>query len=68
MLVLASIIRAGKSNRVQSQIDEDSYARILLCIRVLSTFPQERAIAESFLVDPRKAFGKVVAARDVRYS
>jgi coatomer subunit beta len=68
MLILTSIIRAGKSTKVASQIDEDSYARILLCIRVLSTSPQEKAITQSFLVDSRESFGKIITIRDVIFS
>lgn len=66
MLVMTSIIRAGKSKLVSNQIDEDSYSRIITCIRVLSSVPHEKAMIQSFLSDGKAAFGKLILAREVR--
>jgi coatomer subunit beta len=65
MLIMTSIIRAGKSRHVSSQIDEDSYSRIITCIRVLSSVPHEKAMVETFLNDTKIAFGKLIQAREV---
>lgn len=65
MLIMTSIIRAGKSRMVSSQIDEDSYSRIITCIRVLSSVPPEKAMVQTFLNDTKVAFGKLIEARDV---
>ena len=66
MLIMTSIIRAGKSSlgTVTSQMDEDSYSRIITCIRVLSS-RNESTMVQSFLSDTRQAFGKMIATREV---
>jgi coatomer subunit beta len=66
MLIMTSIIRAGKSTNgnVTSQMDEDSYSRIITCIRVLSS-RNETTMVQSFLSDTRQAFGKMIATREV---
>ena len=65
MLIMTSIIRAGKSSHVTLQIDEDSYSRIITCIRVLSSVPHEKVMVQSFLNDTKVAFGKLIQAREV---
>lgn len=64
MLMMTCIIRAGKSSKVTAQIDEDSYSRIVTCLRVISSVPKDNAMVESFLRDSRAVFGKLLAVRD----
>ncbi|KAJ3276624.1 coatomer subunit beta [Terramyces sp. JEL0728] len=64
MLIITSIIRVGKSSFVAAQIDEDSYGRLVTCVRVLASNPLENALVQSFLSDSRKAFGKIIESRD----
>ncbi|KAJ3254283.1 coatomer subunit beta [Boothiomyces macroporosus] len=64
MLIITSIIRVGKSSFVSAQIDEDSYGRLVTCIRVLASNPIDNAMVQSFLNDSRKAFGKIIESRD----
>jgi coatomer subunit beta len=65
MLILTSIVRYGKSKFVTGAIDEDSYDRILQCIRVLSSNNPRPELTESFMGAPRKAFSSLVSATDV---
>jgi coatomer subunit beta len=56
MLIMTSIIRAGKSEFTSSAIDEDSLDRILMCLRVLSNADQAPAMKDVFLESCREAF------------
>ena len=56
MLIMTSIIRAGKSEFAASAIDEDSLDRILMCLRVLSCDPEEQALKTVFLEKCRYAY------------
>ncbi|KAJ3303386.1 coatomer subunit beta [Kappamyces sp. JEL0829] len=65
MLIITSIIRAGKSSLVTAAMDEDSYSRMITCLRVLSSIPPEKAMLQTFLADGRAYFTKMIAAKDV---
>ena len=65
MLVLTSIIRVGKSEIPASPIDEDSHDRIMTCLRVLSTVPDQTVLKEVFLQECRKAFTELIKAEEV---
>lgn len=54
MLIITSIIRAGLSQVVASQIDKDSYDRLILCVRTLAK--PSPALEEAFKSRCRKAF------------
>ena len=60
MLILTSIIRAGKSTDFVTPIDEDSFERIVLCIRLLSSENNENGIIASFLSDSHNAFSHYI--------
>ena len=65
MLIMTSIIRAGKSQFVVSQIDEDSLDRILLCLRVLSSQTEDDTLKSVFLKKCRSAFTVLMNEQDV---
>ena len=56
MLIITSIIRAGKSEFTSSMIDEDSLDRMLMCLRVLSLSHVDASLKEVFLEKCRHAF------------
>lgn len=62
MLILTNVVRAGKGG-IDQGIDEDSYSRIITCIRVLSS-KKEKAMVETFLSDTGIAFGKMIGGRE----
>ena len=64
MLIMTSIIRVGKSEFVTSHIDEDSYDRIMLCLRVLASSPQDAVMKDAFLKECRNAFSRLVVHHD----
>lgn len=65
MLIITSIIRLGKSVFSAGPIDEDSYSRLMTCVRVLSKGHLSQAVSDAFLIEPRKAFQKSVLAKQV---
>lgn len=66
MLVMASVIRVGQSKYVTHPIDEDSQERIMDCIKTLSELKDQRAVHDAFLKDTKAAYGKMLAAQEVR--
>ncbi|KAJ3056955.1 coatomer subunit beta [Rhizophlyctis rosea] len=64
MLILTSIIRVGKSEVPASPIDEDSHDRIMNCLRVLSTVPDQTVLKEVFLQECRRAFTELIKAEE----
>lgn len=62
MLIITSIIRAGKSTMVNVPIDEDSYDRMLTCMRILAN--PTPSIEEIFLHQCRKVFSEIVKQDD----
>lgn len=62
MLIMTTMIRLGKS--LSTPIDEDSYARIMTCIRVLANHPQDLKLIPAFTLEPRKAFSHLLQARE----
>jgi coatomer subunit beta len=64
MLIMTSIIRIGKSEFPTSQIDEDSHDRILTCLRVLASLPQDTMMKDVFLVDCRHAYSQLIQAEE----
>jgi coatomer subunit beta len=66
MLIMTSMIRAGKSKTVQTPIDEDSLERIMLCLRFLSSLPGDADLKNAFLEDSRKAYSESVKLKQVR--
>lgn len=65
MLIMISIIRIGKSEFPTSQIDEDSHDRVLTCLRVLSSYPEDEFMKEVFLVECRNAYSQLIQAEEV---
>ncbi|OMJ15708.1 Coatomer subunit beta [Smittium culicis] len=67
LLVMIGIIRIGQSSFVQSPIDEDSYDRILACIRALEHKDEDSEELElAFLDDSQAAFTRLVKSQDER--
>jgi coatomer subunit beta len=64
MLIMTSIIRAGKSEFVASKMDEDSQERIMTCLRVLA-LPRESSIKSVFLEKGRHAFSVLIHDKEV---
>ncbi|KAJ3044511.1 coatomer subunit beta [Rhizophlyctis rosea] len=64
MLIMTSIIRVGKSEVPSSPIDEDSHDRIMTCLRVLSSVPDETVLKEVFLTECRRAFTELIKAEE----
>lgn len=59
MLIMVSILRVGESSFVKKKIDEDSFERIMSCIRFLSENKTDvKLLEEAFLDDTVKAFRK----------
>jgi coatomer subunit beta len=63
MLIFTSIIRTGRT-KSQQQMDEDSYGRILTCLRILSSQPKETSIVNAFLQDSRNVFAKLLSSQE----
>ncbi|TID15797.1 hypothetical protein CANINC_004326 [Pichia inconspicua] len=59
MLIMVSILRVGESSFVKKKIDEDSFERIMSCIRFLSENKTDiKLLEEAFLDDTVEAFRK----------
>ena len=67
MLIMTSIIRAGKSEFTTSAIDEDSLDRILTCLRVLSTHDHDSQLKIIFLEQCRTAFTVKIQNEEVQF-
>ncbi|ODQ67583.1 putative coatomer beta subunit [Nadsonia fulvescens var. elongata DSM 6958] len=63
MLIMTSVLRVGKSETVETQIDEDSVDRIMSCIRTLAQ-PEKTPVQEAYLNDTKQAFKVLVRAKD----
>ena len=66
MLIMTSVVRVGQSNLVTAPIDEDSYDRILICLRVLG---QHGSVSGSpaldiFLKDCHRVYADIVKSDD----
>ncbi|KIY64902.1 coatomer protein [Cylindrobasidium torrendii FP15055 ss-10] len=66
MLIMASLIRVGQSKFVTTQIDEDSYDRIMSCITTLSELRTKPDVHDAFLWDTKTAFTKMLTAQEKR--
>jgi coatomer subunit beta len=64
MLIMTSIIRAGKSDMFSSKLDEDSENRILTCLRVLA-LPENSVIKSVFLQKGKNAFSVLISDQEV---
>lgn len=69
--MMTSVLRVGQSKFVNSQIDEDSYERIMNCIITLSEVTVEgssiqKSAKEIFLDDTKTAYGNMISALEVR--
>jgi coatomer subunit beta len=62
MLLLTTMIRLGKA--LSPPIDEDSFSRIITCIRVLGYYPPNQEIMDAFTREPRKAFANMLHSKD----
>lgn len=68
ILVLTSIIRLGKSQFVVNPMDEDSYRRIMTCLRILTQKSLTENIERAIMIEPRNSFHKFVMARELIHS
>ncbi|KAJ1678927.1 coatomer subunit beta, partial [Spiromyces aspiralis] len=68
MLIMTGIIRLGQSKFVTYPIDEDSYDRILSCIRALEHIEDEDSgiLASAFLEASEKAVANLISVEDSR--
>ncbi|KAJ2611652.1 coatomer subunit beta [Coemansia sp. RSA 1365] len=67
VLIMAGIIRIGQSSFVTTPIDEDSYDRVLTCIRALEYMHEDASIlADAFIADTQGAFARLVVGQDKR--
>ncbi|KAJ2820672.1 coatomer subunit beta, partial [Coemansia erecta] len=67
MLIMAGIIRIGQSTFVTTPIDEDSYDRVLACIRALEYMDEDAdVLAEAFIDDTQSAFARLVKGEVTR--
>ncbi|CAG8439119.1 9991_t:CDS:10 [Ambispora gerdemannii] len=66
MLIMASIIRVGRSQFATTPIDEDSYDRIMSCLHVLENFSKDTAIKSVFLHDTKASFARIIEAEEKR--
>lgn len=65
MLILTSIIRVGRSDIVSIKIDDDTYDRIMTCLRLLSNDNKnDDVVKETFLKEGRIVFPKLLKAKD----
>ncbi|KAJ2141734.1 coatomer subunit beta [Coemansia sp. RSA 678] len=61
VLIMAGIIRIGQSSFVTTPIDEDSYDRVLACIRALEYMDEDSdVLTEAFIDDTQSAFARLV--------
>lgn len=58
LLIMTSVIRIGQSKFVSIPIDEDSYTRVLTCIRVLCN--SDASVGEVFAKHCRQVYSKMV--------
>ncbi|KAJ2817271.1 coatomer subunit beta, partial [Coemansia sp. 'formosensis'] len=61
VLIMAGVIRVGQSTFVSNAIDEDSYDRVLACIRALEYMDEDAAVlTDAFISDTQSAFARLV--------
>ncbi|KAJ2361628.1 coatomer subunit beta, partial [Coemansia sp. RSA 2610] len=61
ILIMAGVIRIGHSAFVATPIDEDSYDRVLACIRALEYMDEDsEVLTEAFIADTQRAFSRLV--------
>ncbi|KAJ1721008.1 coatomer subunit beta [Coemansia erecta] len=67
VLIMAGIIRIGQSNFVTTPIDEDSYDRVLACIRALEHMDEDsEVLTDAFISDTQNAFTRLVKGEAAR--
>lgn len=64
MLIMTGIINLGRSKFVFSTIDDDSVDRIMVCLRTLSSVPEDTLMKEAFLFDGRNAYSQLIRTQD----
>jgi coatomer subunit beta len=64
MLIMTSIIRIGQSQFASLPIDEDSSDRILSCLNILRTIPNDNAMYNIFTEETKAAFARMVQAEE----
>lgn len=62
MLIMTSVIRVGQSEFVPVPIDEDSYGRILICLRVLGN--ADPVLLKIFLQSCHEVYARIVRDTD----
>ncbi|KAJ2911107.1 coatomer subunit beta [Coemansia aciculifera] len=61
VLIMAGVIRVGQSSFVSNAIDEDSYDRVLACIRALEYMDEDAdVLTDAFIGDTQSAFARLV--------
>ncbi|KAJ2642764.1 coatomer subunit beta, partial [Coemansia sp. RSA 1694] len=61
VLIMAGVIRVGQSSFVSNAIDEDSYDRVLACIRALEYMDEDAdVLTDAFITDTQSAFARLV--------
>ncbi|KAJ1998245.1 coatomer subunit beta, partial [Coemansia sp. S85] len=61
VLIMAGVIRIGQSTFVSNAIDEDSYDRVLACIRALEYMDEDAdVLTGAFISDTQSAFARLV--------
>ncbi|KAJ2766925.1 coatomer subunit beta, partial [Coemansia nantahalensis] len=66
-LIMAGVVRIGQSPLVATPIDEDSYDRVLACIRALEHMDEDAAVLSgAFIEDTQDAFARLVRGEDRR--
>ncbi|KAJ1887956.1 coatomer subunit beta, partial [Kickxella alabastrina] len=67
VLIMAGIIRIGQSAFVAMPIDEDSYDRVLACIRALEHMDEDsEVLIDAFIGDTQSAFARLVKGEATR--
>ncbi|KAJ2722722.1 coatomer subunit beta [Coemansia sp. Benny D115] len=67
VLIMAGIIRIGQSTFVTTPIDEDSYDRVLACIRALEHMDEDsEVLTDAFISDTQNAFARLVKGEAAR--
>ncbi|KAJ2657370.1 coatomer subunit beta [Coemansia sp. RSA 1200] len=67
MLIMAGVIRIGQSAFVTTPIDDDSYSRVLACIRALEHVDEDSAVlGDAFIRDTQDAFARLVRGEEKR--
>ncbi|OMH82435.1 Coatomer subunit beta [Zancudomyces culisetae] len=67
MLVMVGVVRVGQSTFVPAPIDEDSYDRVLSCIKALEFMDDDyEDLQLAFLEESHDAFAKLIKAREER--